>query len=143
MTNLRVSPELAELLAVPENRAVFERERSINRYVVGIEETMASQGISKTLLAKKAQKRVQSVSRALQGRQNLTIGTMVDLAVSLGKTVDVQVVDLDPIVVATESTASGLQRAQQFVWEYLNQMPPLRPYQSAPEVVAAVSCGVD
>lgn len=143
MTSLRVSPKLAELLAVPENRVEFERERSVGRFVVGIEEAMANQGVSKTHLAEKTQRSVQAVSRALQGRQNLTIGTMVDLAVALGKTVDVRIADLDPIITATESTASSLQRAQGFVWEYLSQRIPAAQYQLAQEMVPALPCGVN
>ena len=38
MSFLRVSPRLAELLAAPGNRAVFERERSVSAFLVEIEQ---------------------------------------------------------------------------------------------------------
>lgn len=99
----RLSPMLVKLLADPEARTVFEREQAINAFLLGLEGAMKDQDLSRSELAKRVGKSPQSVSRALKGKQNLTVGTMMELLVSVGKTLDLQVVDLPPLQATMES----------------------------------------
>jgi len=127
MSTLRISPMLAKILESPGQRAVFEREHAINGFLLGIEKAMSAQNVSKVRLAEKTGRKAQAISRAMQGKQNLTIGTMVDLAVALGKTVEIRVVDLPKLQIAPESKASAAQRSQVWAEEYLKEMVDLGP----------------
>jgi plasmid maintenance system antidote protein VapI len=127
MNTLRISPMLAKLLDSPAQRAIFEREHTINCFLLGIEKAMADQKMTKTSLAGKMGKKTQAISRAMQGKQNLTIGTMVDLAVALGKTVEIKVVDLPKVQVVTESKASASRRSQVWTAGYLNRIVDPEP----------------
>jgi len=131
MTTLRISPMLAKILESPGQRAVFEREHAINGFLLGIEKAMSAQNVSKVRLAEKTGRKAQAISRAMQGKQNLTIGTMVDLAVALGKTVEIRVVDLPKLQTAPESKASAAQRSQAWTEEYLKEMVDLGPTRKA------------
>lgn len=142
MNNLRVSPMLAKLLGTPEHRAAFEREKSVNMFLLGIEEAMGHQKISQSRLAEMLGKKSQAISRAMQGKQNLTIGTMVDIAVALGKTVDLKVVDLARIQVATESTASSYIATQLWNSNYLNDQQQKFSYAVDENFVHSEPCGV-
>ena len=127
MSNLRISPMLAKILESPGQRAAFEREHAVNGFLLGIEKAMADQKVSKASLAEKTGRKAQVISRAMQGKQNLTIGTMVDLAVALGKTLEIRVVDLPKLQVVTESKASAAEHCHAWAEGYLSQMVDQRP----------------
>jgi len=111
-----ISPEVAAALEDPSVRAVFERELAVNRLLLAIADAMESAGVSQVELARRMNKKPQAISRALQGQQNLTVGTILELAVHLGKTVRFQLLPLaalravtEPVVFTQAATESTVQ----------------------------------
>lgn len=101
----RMSPAAAALIESLEGRTIFEREYALHIFTAGLEEAMKAEGLTKADLARLIGKKVQAVSRALKGKQNLTVGTLMDMAVALGKTVDLSVVDLPEVQTVIGSRA--------------------------------------
>jgi plasmid maintenance system antidote protein VapI len=133
---------VAKLLDTPEHRAIFERERSIGSFLVGIQDALSDLSVSKSKLAEMTGKKATAISRAMQGKQNLTIGTMVDLAVALGKQVEIRVVDLDKIEVATNSSAQSNRLNQAWATEYFSNLGIHTPYRVNDQVVQGVACSI-
>lgn len=88
------SDEYLELLKDPEARRIFEEEAVLASFSAAIETAMKKAGVTQKELAAKAGKTPQAVCRALRGSQNLTVGTMLDLAFALGCTLNLEVVPL-------------------------------------------------
>jgi hypothetical protein len=73
-------------------------------------------------------RKVTAISRAMQGKQNLTVGTMVDLAVALGKQVEVRMTDLAPIEMAVASSAHCIRASQAWAINYMGEPTDQAPY---------------
>lgn len=99
----RMSPAAALLLQGIQERTVFERDYALHTFIVGIEEAMEKENINKTELARMIGVKNQAISRALKGKQNLTVGTLMAIAVALKKTVDFSIIDLPEIEEAVAS----------------------------------------
>lgn len=66
-----------------EFRRLYERELVAESFLVRIEDEMNRQGVTKSELAKRMQCSVANISRAMRKSTNMTISTMVDMALSL------------------------------------------------------------
>jgi len=107
------APELLELLADPEARKVYEKERVILGFARELQGVMEAQGVTRAELARRTGRSPQAISRALTGHQNLTVGTMVDLAFAFGHTLDLGIKPLKPL------------RATKSLGEPFRPLPPL------------------
>lgn len=135
---LRLSPAAAELLRSLEGRTNFEKEYALQSFVSGIEQAMQDSETTQADLARKLGKSVQAISRALKGKQNLTVGTLVEIAVALGKTVDLSAIDLPAIQVATASKPVLSQRIQS--WTTVASPTAASIYQTIREIPQEEVC---
>jgi transcriptional regulator with XRE-family HTH domain len=72
----------------------FEQEGVLLAFSKGILEAMAAKGVTRAELARQTNRSPQAVSRALKGSQNLTVGTMVELAFALDHAIAISVAPL-------------------------------------------------
>ena len=68
----------------PEFRRQFEREWFIEEFLSQIEQGMKSLGMTRSVLAKALNCSQSNVSQLLSGEKNLTVRSMVDLAIAVG-----------------------------------------------------------
>ncbi|MBS1941095.1 MAG: helix-turn-helix transcriptional regulator [Bacteroidetes bacterium] len=90
----------------------------MNRLLLALEEAMEAAGISQAEIARKTGKKAQAISRAFNGQQNLTIGTILEIAVSLGKTVRFQLSNLPILRTATEPVLFTQAQSESTVQSY-------------------------
>lgn len=86
-----------------EFRRSFERELVAELFVSRIEHAMTEQELNKTELAKRMECSLANVSRAMRKTTNMTIATMVDMALSLNLRVRVE---LEPLAIEECAFAS-------------------------------------
>lgn len=79
-----------------EFRRSFERELVAELFVSRIEHAMTEHGLNRTELAKRMECSLANVSRAMRKTTNMTIATMVDMALSLNLRVRVE---LEPLAI--------------------------------------------
>jgi transcriptional regulator with XRE-family HTH domain len=89
------SPEILELLSDPEARLVWEREGLLGAFALAVEDAMREKGYSRAQLARAVGVSPQAVSRALGSGQNLTVTTMLQIAMAFGNTLKVKMVPLE------------------------------------------------
>lgn len=73
-----------------EFQRLYARELVAEAFITRIEQAMEAQKITKSALAKRMNCSVANVSRALRKTTNMTIATMVDMAISLNLHVHVE-----------------------------------------------------
>jgi transcriptional regulator with XRE-family HTH domain len=89
--NKKYSEEILELLSDPEARLVWEEEGILISFALGVEKALDARNMNQSDLARKIGKSPQSVSRALSGNQNLSLRTMLEIAIAVGQTVKIEV----------------------------------------------------
>lgn len=78
-----------------EFRRLFEREMVADDFIAAIESVMDAGEINRTELARRMGCALSNVTRAMRSSTNMTLSTMVDMALALGQRVKIA---LDPIV---------------------------------------------
>lgn len=100
-TVLKYSQEAIDLLSDPANRLVWEEEGLLGAFALGVEKALETRGMSQADLARKLGKKPQAISRAMRGGQNLSVRTMLEMALALGQTVKMSVEPCEDIASAT------------------------------------------
>lgn len=94
-----------------EFRRLYERELVAESFIVRIEDAMDEQKVTKTELAKRMECTSANISRAMRKTTNMTIATMVDMALSLNLRVRIT---LEPVAIGERAFAS--QEKSEATW---------------------------
>src|SRR4051812_37073738 len=79
--------EIERFVEDPEGMKLFQQERAILEATMRICEAMKEQGVSRSQLAQKLGKSKGYVSQLLDGQQNMTLRTLSDVFLVLGRAV--------------------------------------------------------
>lgn len=93
----KYSKEVLDLLGDPAMRLVWEEEGLLGEFALMVEKELGSRRMTKADLARLISKSPQAVSRALGGSQNLSVRTMLEIALALGRTVKIDLPKLDDL----------------------------------------------
>jgi transcriptional regulator with XRE-family HTH domain len=118
------SKEVQQLLEEPAARLVWEEEGLLGSFALMVERELNNQKMSKSDLARKIGKSPQAVSRALGGAQNLSVRSMLEIAMALGRNVKVELPPLENLPVAESVTQVGTL----VINDWKNELPKT-PYQ--------------
>ena len=93
--------DVIDLLSDPTMRLLWEEEGILGTFTLGIEKALKNHGMSQADLARKLGKKPQAISRAMRGGQNLSVHTMLEMALAVGQTVKLHIEPCEDIVRAT------------------------------------------
>lgn len=97
----KYSREVIELLEDPSMRLAWEEEGLLGELALGLEKAMKTAGVTQADIARKIGKTPQAISRALSGGQNLSVRTMLQIALALNQTIKVRVEPMEDVATAT------------------------------------------
>ena len=80
----------------PEFERLYERELVADDFVAQLEDAMDGIGMRPADLARKLNRKPSAISRSLRTSTNMTLGTMVDMGLAVGKRIHLSFVDARP-----------------------------------------------
>lgn len=93
------------LMADPENRKAYERERLILSTTEGIWRMMDAKGLTKAGIARTLGKTRANIGQMLSGERNMTLKTLADLALACGSRVHFELRPTEMLSCSQRTTA--------------------------------------